>query len=722
MMTTHFKVVLPGAAALILLLASAGAAKKSDSPKLNYPKAPTSDTVDNYHGVRVADPYRPLENVDAPATLAWEKAENKLTFSYLATIPQRPAIRTLLKKVWNYERYSVPFKEGGRYFFTKNNGLQNQAPLYVLDSLTGRPRLLLDPNRLSSDGTVALAGYTVSRDGKYLAYGTAASGSDWNTWHVKNVDTGEDLADTLDWVRFSGASWTADNAGFYYCRYDAPPPGKTYKAEAKFQKVYYHRIGTPQSQDSLVYQRTDKPDYAFSPQVTDDGHYLALNIESGSDVGVRLDYRDLKATGSTIHRLFDDAKTKYLFIGNDGPLFFILTDRDAPRYRVVTVDVSRTPDDPQDVTTVIPESGDTIQNVSLIGHRLIVTYMHDASSRVAVFSEAGKYENEIPLPALGSVTGFYGHVNDTETFYEFTSFTYPGEIFHYDIASGKSSVVFEPKLTFRPADFETREVFYPSKDGTKIPLFLVYQKGLKLNGENPTLLYGYGGFDIPLTPHFSPRNLAWVEMGGVYAMACLRGGSEYGEAWHKAGMLGNKQNVFDDFAAAARWLIASRYTNPKRLAINGASNGGLLIGATLNQHPELFGAAIPEVGVMDMLRFQKFTAGVFWISEYGSSDNPEQFQWLIKYSPLQNIKKGVTYPPTMILTADHDDRVFPAHSFKYAATLQQDQGGKAPVLIRIESKAGHGGGKPTSKWIDETADIYAFIWKSIGGLKIPVQP
>ncbi len=689
-----------------------------------YPKAPKTRQVDEYHGTKIADPYRELENPDSPATRAWIEAENRLTRSFFSKIPGRERIRSALEGLWNYERNSPPFREASRYFFTRNSGLQNQSVLLVQDSLDGAPRVLLDPNALSSNGTVSLAGYAVSHDGNLLAYGTSAAGSDWNEWKVRNIETGKDTDDLLKWVKFSGASWAPDNRGFYYSRYDEPPAGRELQSVVKNQKVWFHRLGTPQSRDEPVFARPDKPDWFFSADVTDGGRWLILTVREGTDPRNRLYYRDLEKPGSDFVKLFDRYDARYQFLDDVGSTFYFQTDKDAPRGRVVSVDVSPGQAEPA-LHDVVPQAAASLEGVSIVGERIVAQYLVDAASRVRLFSLDGKPEKEIELPALGAAGGFFGKRSDKETFYSFVSFSYPVRIYRYDFETGKSSVFREPKVPFDPARFETREVFYPSKDGTKIPMFLVSRKGLKQTGDIPTLLFGYGGFDLAMTPAYSARALAWIEMGGLFAHACLRGGSEYGEEWHRAGMLGNKQNVFDDFAWAAKWLIAKGYTNPKRLAINGRSNGGLLVGATLNQHPELFGAAVPQVGVMDMLRYHLFTIGWAWASDYGRSDKPDQFAWLIRYSPLHNIKKGTHYPPVLITTADHDDRVVPGHSFKYAATLQAAQAGTAPILIRIETQAGHGGGGDTgsetsvSKQIEESSDILAFLFREIGGLKAP---
>jgi len=686
-----------------------------------YPPAPTSDTVDTYHGRKIADPYRPLENPDAPETRAWIEAENRLTEGWLASVPERPKLCERLTKLWNYERYSAPFREGGLYFFEKNDGLQNQAVLHVLPKIDGTPRVLLDPNALSPDGTVALSGYAVSRDGKHLAYGLAAAGSDWNEWRVLDVGTGKETGDLLKWVKFSGAAWSADGKGFYYSRYDAPAPGKELEAVNKNQKLFYHRLGTPQAGDLLVYERPDDPELGFGASVSDDGRYLVVGIWKGTDTRNRIHVRDLSRKDAPFEKLFDDFDAKYEVVDNVGSLFYVWTDKGAPRGRVATVDLAAfekalaaDPKAKPVLRDVVPQSADVITGVSLIADRLVIRYMRDAAEEARIFTLAGKPEREISLPTLGLLGGFAGKRTDTETFYAFASFTYPTTVFRYDFTTGSSTVFRKPKVDFDPAAYETKRVFYASKDGTKIPMFLVHRKGMKPDGKNPTYLYGYGGFNVALGPYFSPGRIAWLESGGLYAQPSIRGGAEYGEEWHKGGMLAKKQNVFDDFIAAAEWLVANRWTSPERLGIVGASNGGLLVGAVLNQRPDLFGAAVPEVGVMDMLRFHKFTIGWAWVSDYGSPDDPEAFKWIYPYSPLHNIRKGARYPAVLAVTADHDDRVVPAHSFKYTAALQAAQGGDAPILIRIETKAGHGAGKPTAKQIEETADIQAFLLKALG--------
>jgi prolyl oligopeptidase len=703
---------LPTQALLSIIAAGLFASCAHLSPRLQYPTARRTNQVDSYHGVVVADPYRWLEDDNSSETKAWVEAENKVTFDYLARIPQRDAIKQRLTKLWNYERYGVPFKEGGRYFFSKNDGLQNQSVLYTLPSLEAEPAVLLDPNKLSADGTVALAGVALSDDGNLLAYGLSASGSDWEEWKVRDARTGQDLSDDLKWVKFSGASWTKDGAGFFYSRYDEPTEAAKMTRVNYFQKLFYHRLGTPQSEDKLVYHRPDHKDWGFGGAVTDDGHYLIITVSQGTDRKSRVFYQDLTQPDAKVVEFLNDFDARYAFIDNDGPVFWFDTDLDAPRGRVIAIDITRP--ERANWREVIPQASETLTGANALNNSFVCTYLKDAHSQVKVFSLNGRLVRELELPGIGSVGGFGGKRKDSETFYSFTSFTVPGTVYRYDLATNTSAVFRAPKVAFNPADYETKQVFYTSKDGTRVPMFLTHKKGLELDGNNPTLLYGYGGFDISITPGFSVANLVWMEMGGVYAVASLRGGGEYGEEWHQAGMKIHKQNVFDDFIAAAGWLIANKYTSQKKLAIAGGSNGGLLVGACETQRPDLFGACLPAVGVMDMLRFNKFTIGWAWTSDYGSPENADEFKALHAYSPLQNIRPGTKYPATLITTADHDDRVVPAHSFKFAATMQAAQAGKAPVLIRIETKAGHGAGKPTAKIIDEAADKWAFLVKALG--------
>ena len=648
--------------------------------------------------------------LDSPATKKWIEAENKITYDYLASIPERPKINERLTALWNYEKYGVPFHEGGRYFFGKNTGLQNQSVIYTASALPGEPRELLDPNTLSKDGTVALSGYAVPDDGKLFAYGLETAGSDWQEWKVRDIETGKDLSDDLKWVKFSSASWSHDGSGFFYSRYDEPKGGGEQLKETNyFQKLYYHKIGTPQSADELVYERKDHKDWLFSGEVTEDGAYLIITVSHGTDPKNQVFYKDLLHPDAKVVELLNKQDAAYNFVGNEGNLFWFQTNLEAPKGRIIAIDVQS----PEEIKEVVPEGSDTLQSVSLVGNLFIANYLKDAHSLVRLFEISGKAAGEISLPGLGTASGFTGKRKDTETFYSYTSFTEPPTIYRYDIKSGQSTALFRPKVDFKSDDYTTEQVFYKSKDGTRVPMFLTYKKGLEKNDKNPTLLYGYGGFDISITPSFSPRDAVWLEMGGVYAVANLRGGGEYGEEWHLAGTKERKQNVFDDFIAAGEWLIANHYTSTPKLAISGRSNGGLLVGACLTQRPDLWGATLPGVGVMDMLRFQKFTIGWAWASDYGSSDNAEEFKALYKYSPLHNVKPA-KYPPTLITTADHDDRVFPGHSFKFAATLQAAQKGDAPILIRIETRAGHGAGKPTTKQIEDVTDQWSFLVKNLG--------
>ncbi len=693
------------------------AATVARAQALAYPPARRSDQVDDYHGTRVADPYRWLEDVDAPQTREWIEAENGLTAAYLAQIPARDTLRRRLTRLWNYPRYGTPFHKGGRYFFLKNDGLQNQPVLYRQGSLTAQPEVLLDPNPLALDGTVALSSVAPSEDGKLLAYGTSASGSDWQEFRVRDVASARDLSDHLRWIKFSGTSWTHDGAGFFYSRYPEPAGGDALSAVNRFQKLYYHRLGTEQAADELVYERPDQPDWGIGGDVTDDGRYVILTVWLGTDRRNRVYYLDLRdAAHPRVHgdvvQLLDDFDASYAFVGNDGPVFYMLTDLAAPRKRVIAID-TRHPERSA-WREVVPQGDDVIDGVQIIHNTFVVNYLHDAHSRLRLFGLDGRPGREVALPTLGSVSDISGERQDAEMFYAFTSFLYPTTIFRYDFATGTSSVFKAPTIDFDPSGYETEQVFYRSKDGTRVPMFLTHRRGMARDGSHPTYLYGYGGFNISLTPAFSASILVWLERGGVYAVPNLRGGGEYGEEWHQAGMHEKKQNVFDDFIAAAEYLVAQRYTTPARLAIGGGSNGGLLVGAAITQRPELFAAALPAVGVMDMLRFHKFTIGWAWVTEYGSADSVAQFPALYAYSPLHHIKPGTAYPATLVTTADHDDRVVPGHSFKFTAALQAAQTGPHPVLIEIETKAGHGAGKPISKLIEEQADRWAFLVKNLG--------
>ncbi|MFT5533225.1 MAG: prolyl oligopeptidase [Candidatus Paceibacteria bacterium] len=695
------------ALASVMSLQGAIAQQCPSGPPMTYPLSKTVDQVDDYHGIKVADPYRWLEDSNSTATQDWITAQNQLTQSYLDAIPARTAIRERLTTLWNYERFSVPFREGGRYFISRNDGLQSQAVLYTMAELDGVPRMLLDPNTLAADGTIALAGMAVSPDGRYLAYGTAASGSDWNTWKIRDIDSGKDLSDELQWVKFSDASWSKDGEGFFYSRYDAPNEATKLAETNYFQKLYYHRLGTLQSADRLVYDRPDHKDWGFGGTVTDDGKYLIITIWQGTERKSRIYYKDLADVKNPVLPLLDAFDAAYSFIDNNGPVFLFRTDKEAPRSRIVAIDIGQPA--VADWKELVPEAAETLLSANLVGNRLVGSYLQDAHSQIKVFDLNGRFQHDVGLPGLGTASGFGGKREDAVTYYSYTGFTTPTTIYRYDIASDTTSVIRQPKVAFDPSAYETRQIFYRSKDGTRVPMFIVNRKGIKLDGSNPTYLYGYGGFNISLTPAFSVANLAWMEMGGVYAVANLRGGGEYGESWHQAGTKLQKQNVFDDFIGAAEWLIANKVTSTPKLAIGGGSNGGLLVGAALTQRPELFGAALPAVGVMDMLRFHKFTIGWAWTADYGSSDDAAQFAALRAYSPLHNLRKATCYPATLVTTADHDDRVVPAHSFKFAAAEQAAQAGAAPVLIRIETKAGHGAGKPTGKQIEEVADRWGFL-------------
>ncbi len=679
---------------------------------LVYPQAAKVEQVDDYHGTLVADPYRWLEDPDSEETTAWVEAENEVTFAYLGAIPARERIQERLTQLWNYEKYGVPFKKGERYFYFKNDGLQNQSILYTLMTLAGEPTVLLDPNTLSEDGTVALASLSMSEDGKFLAYSLSTSGSDWQEWKVRDVESGQDLVDHLKWVKFSGASWTQDSRGFFYSRYDEPNDTTKLQEANYFQKLFYHRLGTPQAEDMLVYERLDEKEWGFSGEVTEDGTYLIISVWKGTDSKNLVFYKDLSTADAGVIELINTFEANYSFIEHEDTLFWFQTDLESPRGRVIAIDISQP--ERENWKEVILQAAETLGGVSVLNHQFVVSYLKDAHTQIKIFSLEGSFEHEVALPGLGSAGGFSGKKDDTETFYSFTGFTTPNTIYRYDMVRDQSTIFREPKVEFNPEDYQTKQVFYKSKDGTEIPMFITHKKGLKLDGHNPTYLYGYGGFNASLTPGFSVSNLVWMEMGGVYALPNLRGGGEYGEDWHQAGTKLKKQNVFDDFIAAAEWLIAHQYTSPPKLAIGGGSNGGLLVGACMAQRPDLFGAALPAVGVMDLLRFQKFTIGWAWVAEYGSSENAEEFKALYAYSPLHNLKPGTTYPATLITTADHDDRVVPAHSFKFAAALQETHKGEAPVLIRIETKAGHGAGKPTTKVIEEAADRWAFLVRTLG--------
>ena len=682
------------------------------SQNLTYPHTNKDAQVDNYHGVEVKDPYRWLEDSDSQATKEWVQAQNEVTNNYLATIAARDRIKQRLTQLWDYEKYGSPFKRDDRYFYFKNDGLQNQSVLYTLKSLDDAGEVLLDPNTLSEDGTIALSGLSISDDGQWLAYGLSTAGSDWVEYRVRNIATGEDTDDHLKWIKFSGASWTKDNQGFFYSRYDEPNEQTKLEDVNYYQKLYYHRLGTTQAEDTLIYHRPDQKEWGFSGGVTEDGKYLIIGVWLGTDSKNLVFYKNLQQPDSEVIELISEFEASYSVIDNDGDIFWVQTDLDAPRSKVIAIALDNP--DKANWQEIIPEAPETLEGVGLLNNQLVAAYLKDARSQVKIYDLDGSFIREVALPGIGSAGGFSGKRHDTEAFYTFTSFTTPATIYRYNATTGESELFRQPQVDFDPEAYQIQQVFYPSKDGTKIPMFITHKKGIELDGNNPTYLYAYGGFNISLTPSFSISNLIWLEMGGIFAVPNLRGGGEYGEAWHQAGMKDKKQNVFDDFIAAAEWLIEQKYTSKEKLAIAGGSNGGLLVGACMTQRPDLFAAAIPAVGVLDMLRFHKFTIGWAWCAEYGSPDNEEDFQTLYAYSPLHNLKEGTAYPATMITTADHDDRVVPAHSFKFAAALQAAHQGDNPVLIRIETKAGHGAGKPTSKIIEEAADKWGFLMANLG--------
>lgn len=675
---------------------------------LTYPQTRKVDHVDHYFGTPVADPYRWLENTDSADVADWVKAQNQVTFDYLSRIPFRDKIKARLEKMWNYPKYSQPFKVGNKYFFHKNDGLQNQSVLYVQEGLNGSPKVFLDPNTLASDGTVAVGSIVPSHDDKYLAYDISRSGSDWKEIRVMDVSTGEQLADHIEWVKFSNIAWHGD--GFYYSRYDEPKEGK-YSNRSEYHKVFYHKLGTLQSADVLIYQDTANPTRLHYVGTTQDEKFLTMYISQGDQKGNLLYVKDLRKPGSPFVAVRSEFGNQHYVIESHEGKLFLYTNLDAPRGRIVSLD----PASMSNWQTIVPQKAEVLEGSSIVGGKLFAVYMKDANHKAIVFNTDGSVYDEVELPALGSVNGFDGNIKDDATFFSFTSFTYPTSIYRYDIKSRKSSLFRKSDADVKMDDYVTKQVFVRSKDGTKVPMFIVHKKGLKLDGTAPTYLYAYGGFNNSLTPYFSISRMIVLENGGVYAVANLRGGGEYGEDWHEAGMGLKKQNVFDDFIACAEYLIGEKYTSNKRLAIAGGSNGGLLVGAVANQRPELFGVALPAVGVMDMLRYHKFTIGWGWAKEYGTSEDSTHFTNLIKYSPLHTVRKGVTYPATLITTADHDDRVVPAHSFKYAAALQEAAyNNPNPLLIRIDVKAGHGAGKPTTKVIDEITDAYSFMFYNMG--------
>lgn len=692
----------------MLFACSPGNETKEAANEFIYPETKKVDTVDVYFGQEVPDPYRWLEDDNSDETAAWVKAQNEVTFKYLEGVPFRQKIIDRLTEIWNYEKYSTPFYKGGNYFFFKNDGLQNQSVMYVQSTPESEARVLLDPNKLSEDGTKALSGVAISKDGKYMLYGVSTGGSDWKELFVRNIETGEDLQDHIEWVKFSSLGWHGN--GFFYSAYDPPAEDEALQQKNEYHKLYYHTLGTPQSEDELIYEMPEHPNRIVYGGTTDDEKFLVISESEASSTSM-LHVKDLTKPNAKLVTLEETFDYQHAVIENIDNHLLLLTNYEAPRYRLVSVDLTQPAK--ANWKELIPEKDDVLESVEMCNGKLVAVYMHDAHSKVEVYDMEGNFEHNVELPAMGSVGSFNGRKNDATAFFSFTSFTYPTTIYKYDIETNTQEVFRQPGIDFNIENYETKQVFYTSKDGTKIPMFIVHKRGIELNGQNPTLLYGYGGFNVSLTPRFRISLLPWLENGGVYAMANLRGGGEYGKEWHEAGKQLNKQNVFDDFIAAAEYLIDEKYTSSQKLAIQGGSNGGLLVGAVTNQRPDLFAVAIPEVGVMDMLRFHKFTIGWAWVGDYGSSDNEEQFRYIYKYSPLHNISSETEYPAVLVTTADHDDRVVPAHSFKYIATLQEKYKGENPVMIRIETMAGHGAGKPTSKIIQEAADIWAFTFHNM---------
>lgn len=707
------KFTIPAGFAVVSLLIASGSLFGQD--RLEYPVSKQVSQIDDYFGTPVADPYRWLEDDvrNSGEVRAWVESQNSLTYSQIKQLPYRKEIKARLTKLWDYEKFGTPFKRGQRYFYFKNNGLQNQNVLYKLQSLGDEPTALIDPNQWSADGTNALGGLEFSDDGKLLAYGVQKAGSDWRTWQVMEVESGKKLSDELNWIKFGSVSWTKDSKGFFYSCYDEPKSDEKFQGLNLGQKVYYHRIGDPQSKDQLVHENQENPKYGFLPEVSEDGKYLVITVWQGTDDRYRVLYRSLEDPNSKLTPLIKGFENEYSFLGNDGSKFYFKSDFNAPKKCILLIDTLHP--EPGHWKVIVPESDDSMESAGIVGDNFIVQYLQDAKSQVKLYDLGGNYTREVKFPGIGTASGFGGRRDQHETFYSFSSFNQPPSVYRYDLKSGKSNLIREAKVDFNPDDFVVKQVFYKSNDGTQVPMFIAHKKGLTLNGETPTLLYAYGGFNISLTPSFSISRLQWMEMGGIFAMPNLRGGGEYGKAWHKAGTKTKKQNVFDDFIAAAEYLIAKGYTSADHLGIQGGSNGGLLVGACMAQRPDLYGACLPAVGVMDMLRFHKFTAGRFWVDDYGSSEaSAEEFNALFAYSPYHNLVDGVEYPPTMVTTADTDDRVVPGHSFKFAARLQAAQAGPNPVLIRIETKAGHGAGKPTAKIIEEYADQWAFLAKHLG--------
>ena len=690
-----------------------GATTPRRAVRPNYPVTRREGVSDTYFGQVVSDPYRWLEDFESLEAKAWIESQNRFTAAAMAGYEGREAWKSRLTELWNFPRTGVPVVAGARLWVGFNDGLQSQGVIYQSEGASGSWVPFLDPNALSSDGTVALSMLAPSPGGDHVVVGTSTAGSDWQRWTVRDVVTGHDLPETLEWIKFSGVAWTPDGRGFYYSRYTAPASGQALSAVNESPRLCFHRLGTPQSEDRTVYERPDHPKWGFGAEVTEDGRHLVVSISEGTDPRNRLHVQDLTRPGAAVKPWLDAFDGQYDFIGNDGSTFYVKTTQGAPRGRLVAVDLERP--GPEHWREILPEGPDRLDGVSLLGDRFVVTTLHDAHHVVRYHDLSGALIGDLPLGGLGSISGFSGRRGAAETYFSFTGFTTPTTIFRLDCRTWKTSVYRQPSVDFDPERFETRQVFVTSRDGTRLPMFLVHRKGLVRDGSHPTYLYGYGGFNVSLTPSFSVANLAWVERGGILAIPNLRGGGEYGETWHQAGTRLSKQNVFDDFISAAEWLVREGYTSPAHLGIGGGSNGGLLVGACLTQRPELFGAAVPAVGVLDMLRYHRFTIGWAWASDYGTSDREDEFRALLAYSPYHRVKEGVSYPPTLVLTGDHDDRVVPLHSFKFAAALQHAQAGPGPVLIRVETRAGHGAGKPTAKLIEEAADRWTFMWHHLGG-------
>lgn len=678
--------------------------------KFNYPVTAKVDQVDDYFGTKVADPYRWLEDDTSAQTAEWVKAQNEVTFGYLGQIPYRQKIQERLTKIWDYPKVSAPYKEGGRYYYSRNDGLQNQFVQYSKETLDGEERMVLDPNTFSEDGTVSLSAFSPSEDGKYIGYGTSTGGSDWNEFFVMDANTLQKLDDHLKWIKFSGMAWYGD--GFFYSRFPEPVKGDELSGKNDNNKVYYHKIGDRQENDRLIHEDPANPNWGYYAGITDDKEILIL-ITTESTKGNKLAFCKAADAGKGFTPIVDDFDHDFSPVQHINGTLYVMTDYNAPKYQLLAIDLKNPAK--ENWKTILPEKNEVLTSTTIVGNKIIANYMKDAHDLVQIFNLEGNYLYDLDMPVIGSISGFAGKAEDTETFYTVTSFTTPATIYKYDVVNNKSEEYNRSAIDFDPSLFEVNQVFYTSKDGTKVPMFIVHKKGITLDGSNPALLYGYGGFNVSLTPTFSMSRLILLENGFVYALANIRGGGEYGEEWHEAGTKMQKQNVFDDFIAAAEYLIDNKYTSPKKLAVMGGSNGGLLVGAVINQRPELFGAAIPQVGVMDMLRYHKFTIGKYWAVDYGTSeDSKEMFDYLYKYSPLHSIRKDVEYPATLVMTADHDDRVVPAHSFKYIATLQEAYQGKNPVMIRIQTKAGHGGGMPTAMIIEEYSDMWAFLMKNLG--------